>query len=253
MAWNLVWWWCLENWRTSWLASYQPTRKCPQITSIHQIFFLKIFYYAFLVDWRHLWIFPGRKQVTRSSSFPSTITTPNFKPISQTIGELWKRYHQKKKSEKSVQKLKLRGGLEYSSHQLVFFCAIILKLPQLLLLLLFSWRIFYPDFFDLLNFGSLKNNNNNKNHQNLSFRSKVVEFWKSGAAGLWPLTFFGPKDKTKTQGASQTGHSHHQSSAQKPRPLEIARKKISQEFQTQKIGPPCKIIQRKSECDEQRN
>ncbi len=98
---------------------------------------------------------PWWKQVTKSSSFPSTITTPNFKPISQTIGEFWKRYHQKKKSEKGVQKLKLRDGLEYSSHQLVFFCAIILKLPQLLLLL-FSWRIFYPDFFDLLNFGSLK-------------------------------------------------------------------------------------------------
>jgi hypothetical protein len=45
--------------------------------------------------WWYLWTLPGRKQCTRSSSFPSTITIINFKPLSLTVLEFWKRYHQK--------------------------------------------------------------------------------------------------------------------------------------------------------------
>jgi hypothetical protein len=65
---------------------------------------LKFFYYAFFMDWRHLWTLPVRKQVTRSSSFPSTITTPNSKPISQTIEEFWKRYHPERRAEAEAER-----------------------------------------------------------------------------------------------------------------------------------------------------
>jgi hypothetical protein len=42
---------------------------------------------------RHLWTLPSRKQGTMSSSFPSTISIPNFKSISLIVEEFWKRYH----------------------------------------------------------------------------------------------------------------------------------------------------------------
>jgi hypothetical protein len=43
--------------------------------------------------WRYLWTFPGRKQSTISSSFSNTTPLPNFKSISLTVLEFWKRYH----------------------------------------------------------------------------------------------------------------------------------------------------------------
>jgi hypothetical protein len=46
------------------------------------------------MDWRNLWTTPAGKTCMRSSTFPSTITIPNFRSISQTVGEFWKRYHQ---------------------------------------------------------------------------------------------------------------------------------------------------------------
>ncbi len=42
---------------------------------------------------RYLWMIPCRKQGTGSSSFPGTISIPNFKSISLTVEEFWKRYH----------------------------------------------------------------------------------------------------------------------------------------------------------------
>jgi hypothetical protein len=45
-----------------------------------------------------LWTLPGRKQCTMSSSFPNTITIPNFRSISLTVLEFWKRYHQTAKN-----------------------------------------------------------------------------------------------------------------------------------------------------------
>jgi hypothetical protein len=54
-----------------------------------------------LLKLRYLWTLPGRKQCTRSSSFSSTITIPNLKPISSTVEEFWKRYHQNRWSTKS--------------------------------------------------------------------------------------------------------------------------------------------------------
>ncbi len=53
-----------------------------------------IFWNLGSIHWRYLWTLPGRKQCTRSSSFPSTIIIPNFKSISPTVLEFWKRYHQ---------------------------------------------------------------------------------------------------------------------------------------------------------------
>ncbi len=47
-----------------------------------------------LMDWRYLWALPVRKPCMGSSSFPNTTTIPNFKPISLTVMEFWKRYHQ---------------------------------------------------------------------------------------------------------------------------------------------------------------
>jgi hypothetical protein len=47
--------------------------------------------------WRYFWTLPGRKSCMRSSSFSSTITIPNFEPLSVTVREFWKRYHQKTK------------------------------------------------------------------------------------------------------------------------------------------------------------
>jgi hypothetical protein len=47
---------------------------------------------------RHLWTLPGRKQCMWSSSFPHTITIPNFEPISLTVLEFWKRYYRKSRN-----------------------------------------------------------------------------------------------------------------------------------------------------------
>jgi hypothetical protein len=54
---------------------------------------------------RNFWTLPGRKSCMLSSSFSSTITIPNFKPISVTVIEFWKRYHQ------SAQKSDLRWSI----------------------------------------------------------------------------------------------------------------------------------------------
>ncbi len=62
---------------------------------------------------RLLWTLPGRKPRTMSSSFPSTITIPNFKPISLTVVEFWKRYHQTAKI------LKLRSNLNLVPYQVL--------------------------------------------------------------------------------------------------------------------------------------
>jgi hypothetical protein len=59
------------------------------------------------MDSRHLWTLPDRKQGTMSSSFPSTITTSNFKPLTLTVGEFWKRYHKKTASSYSDESLKI--------------------------------------------------------------------------------------------------------------------------------------------------
>jgi hypothetical protein len=61
------------------------------------------FFFEFLLAWRNLWTLPGRKRCTRSSSFPNTIPMPNFKPISLTVLEFWKRYHQNLHLKKSRQ------------------------------------------------------------------------------------------------------------------------------------------------------
>ncbi len=55
------------------------------------------FLFGFSLTWRNLWTLPGRKQCMRSSSFPITITTPNFELISSTVEEFWARYHQNAK------------------------------------------------------------------------------------------------------------------------------------------------------------
>ncbi len=57
-------------------------------------FTLIFLYLAFFKNQRYLWTLPGRKTCMWSSSFPSTITIPNFKSIALTVGEFWKRYHQ---------------------------------------------------------------------------------------------------------------------------------------------------------------
>ncbi len=71
--------------------------------------------------WRYLWTLPGRKQCTRSSIFPSTITIPNFKPISQTVLEFWKRYHQKTRFREQ------RGGSKIASFRVVLSNIIIIN------------------------------------------------------------------------------------------------------------------------------
>ncbi len=67
-------------------------KECPETKNNH---IKGIFhYYTFFIDWRHLWTTPSGKTCMPSSSFPSTITIPNFRSISLTVAEFWKRYHQ---------------------------------------------------------------------------------------------------------------------------------------------------------------
>jgi hypothetical protein len=56
---------------------------------------------------------------------PYKISSHYLKPLESSGSDTMKR-----RRVRFGGKWKLRGGLEYSSHQLVFFCAINLKLPQ---------------------------------------------------------------------------------------------------------------------------
>ncbi len=51
--------------------------------------------YMNLLKLRYLWTLPGRKTCMMSSSPSNTTSISNFKSISLTVVEFWKRYHQK--------------------------------------------------------------------------------------------------------------------------------------------------------------
>ncbi len=76
--------------------------------------------FAFFLAWRNLCTLPGRKSCMWSSSFPNTTSIPNFKPISLTVIEFWKRYHQTAKIQV------LRPGLKVAPYLIVFICTMIL-------------------------------------------------------------------------------------------------------------------------------
>ncbi len=73
-----------------------------------------------------------------SFSFSSTITIPNFKPISLTVVEFWKRYHHTHKSAswRLVHKI---------SYQAIFVCAIIFGSLRFLHTH-FAWNIVFRTF-----------------------------------------------------------------------------------------------------------
>jgi hypothetical protein len=54
-----------------------------------------LLFWTYFMEWRYFWTSPGRKQPMWSSSFPTTITIPNFKSMSLDVLEFWKRYQQK--------------------------------------------------------------------------------------------------------------------------------------------------------------
>jgi hypothetical protein len=62
-----------------------------------------------------------------SSSFSNTITIQNFKSLSQTVIEFWKRYHQKPVSGNFRE---LRGGPKVVSYEVVFLLILLSDGPQ---------------------------------------------------------------------------------------------------------------------------
>ncbi len=74
-------------------------------------------FFAFFLVWRNLWTLLS---CMRSSRFPNTTTIPNFRSISPTVIEFWKRYHQTAKIRV------LRPSLKVASYWIVFISTMIL-------------------------------------------------------------------------------------------------------------------------------
>jgi hypothetical protein len=101
---------------------------------------LNLVYFGFkdLLKLRYLWTLPCRKQCMMSSSFLNTTPISNFKSISLTVIEFWKRYHWNCWSEKIW---RLRHRPKVLSYQIVFFLRIGLRTP-------FTWNVFFQHLFE---------------------------------------------------------------------------------------------------------